>query len=230
MKKNILYIISILIIALMMGILINNYINLNKNNDISKNDINNNYKNNINVIEIDGKKIDLNDDSTDAISAKLYNEIFIFGYDIYTKNKYQEVNAKDDKFKISIIDFKNKGFDISKIEENCSNQCDLENTYINFDLLNEEEPITIEIETTNKEYGIEKVLEYATDLYKSNRYASIENKDNVYTLTLEELGSKFGYDISNIYCDKMTTIIEFYPLKSKSEDDYPIKIRDCIKE
>ena len=216
MKKNKLIIISsIIVIILMIGILLYKYFN-------EKDNKNKNMQDNPETIQIDNKTIDLNEDTKEAREGKLYQELFALGNDIYSNGDYKKINNKDKEFEVSISELKEKGFDTSSIYEYCLDDCKIENFRIKFDLNNKEYPVSIIEESGNPE--VEKILKYVTEIYDSKKYTSLKEDNNVYVMTLGELNTLFGYDISDINCDKDKTVIKFMP----NDPDKPILIENCF--
>ncbi len=165
---------------------------------------------------------------TDSEQAnKLLDDLNSFAQDNYQNDEFKKL-LKDNKVSVKALRDSNK-FDVSKIVEDCKDFCAIDQTYITVDYSNEESPISVDFDAlvnSDPDYDIKLVLEYAKKAYDDKIYLNGNKKGDYYYLTLEELGNKYGYNISKTKCNKSTTI-EFRPTEARNADDYPIFISGC---
>lgn len=183
-----------------------------------------------NDIKIDGNKIDPTNESNDSKRANLTQYLYFLGGEVYNQKIYTNYAQKDGKYKISIKELQDDNYDVSLIEEACSG-CDLSQTYIIIDATDENNPVNVDIyykDEKTDDNSVDVLYELAKKIYDKKEYTSFTKNGEVYTVTLREIKTVLGYDISNINCS-FETKVEFH-LDHAQYVDYPIETGECILE
>lgn len=184
----------------------------------------------ISEVTVDGKKIDLNGNSIESKKMKLSNYLYMLGTAVYDNKIYKNYKSGD-TYKVYISDLKKANYDVSKIEELCTNLCNISNLYLIFNEDRKEMPFDIHLDF-NTGYSVnqaetDKVYEIAKKIYDSGKYTSAKKEGDIYITNLKELNTIFGYDISEIVCAS-DTIVEFHPNYQSEKDGIPIVVGTCI--
>lgn len=130
-NKKILYLFSILIIIIMIGLLVYNYIN-SRNDNNSNNASPTEDKNNIKYDTFSDEKVDILEDSRMAL---MYTKLNEYADELYKKQEYINYNKNNDIYFISLEEMKDKyNYDITMFVGEDGTVCDTKLSGIYFDI------------------------------------------------------------------------------------------------
>jgi hypothetical protein len=203
---------------------------IENNTTIEDNSTNETSDENATYVIYHGESINIDGNSNKSKEARIVSDINIFALENYKKDNFKKIISKSADKKVSLKELISiDSFDTSMLKEECENFCNLEESYIIVDYNNEENPIIVDLKLLNSNVNnnYEIIFGYAKKIYDDKIYLNATKEEDHYRITISELNTKYGYDISKITCNKKTTIIEFRPTEENENNSYPIFVYGC---